>query len=42
VSGFQGHTPYVKYGNIPALALALILLAAAAAAQVKAGRSPQA
>ena len=42
VSGFGGHTPYVKHGNIPALALALILLAAAAAAQVKAGRSPQA
>jgi apolipoprotein N-acyltransferase len=41
VSGFQGHTPYVKHGNIPALALALVLFGAAAAAQVKVGRDPQ-
>ena len=30
VSGFEGRTPYVRYGNLPALSLAMILLVAAA------------
>jgi apolipoprotein N-acyltransferase len=34
VSGFEGRTPYVRYGDLPALGLAMILLAAAVAAQV--------
>jgi apolipoprotein N-acyltransferase len=33
VSGFEGRTPYVRYGDLPALGLAVILLVAAAAAQ---------
>jgi apolipoprotein N-acyltransferase len=37
VTGFKGHTPFVKHGNIPALGLALVLLAAAIAARIKIG-----
>ncbi len=36
ISGFKGHTPYVKHGDIPALGLALVLLAVAAALRAKA------
>jgi apolipoprotein N-acyltransferase len=35
ISGFKGHTPYVKHGDIPALGLALVLLAVAAALRAK-------
>jgi apolipoprotein N-acyltransferase len=34
-TGFKGHTPFVKHGNIPALGLALVFLAAAIAARTK-------
>jgi len=34
VTGYQGTTPYVRYGDIPALTLAVMLLAAALVARV--------
>src|SRR2546429_5246803 len=35
ISGFKGHTPYVKHGDILALGLALVLLAVEAAFSAK-------
>jgi apolipoprotein N-acyltransferase len=35
VTGFQGQTPFVRHGNLPALALALVLLVVSAAARTK-------
>jgi apolipoprotein N-acyltransferase len=32
VTGYQGHTPYVRYGNIPTLVLAVLLLVSVVAA----------
>jgi apolipoprotein N-acyltransferase len=42
VTGYQGRTPYVSCGDIPALVLAALMLAAAVVAQIKAGRSQSA
>jgi apolipoprotein N-acyltransferase len=42
VTGYQGRTPYVSCGDIPALVLAALMLAAAVVAQIRAGRSQSA
>jgi apolipoprotein N-acyltransferase len=40
VAGYQGDTPYVRYGDIPALSLAVVLLAVAVARRGRSDRQP--
>jgi apolipoprotein N-acyltransferase len=39
VQGYRGDTPYLRYGDAPALALILLGLVAGAVAAMRAGRS---